>query len=65
VEGTRVPVGSIVVQWRHFHDLDRVHEAFPHVDIPAIQTALKFYEKHVDEIDSLIDESERAAYATD
>jgi uncharacterized protein (DUF433 family) len=65
VEGTRVPVSSIVVQWRVYHDMDSLRDAFPHVDASAIAAALKYYENHRAEIDKLIEESEQAAYATD
>jgi uncharacterized protein (DUF433 family) len=65
IEGTRVPVSSIVVQWRVYHDIDSLRDAFPHVDESAVADALKYYENHRAEIDKLIEESERAAYATD
>lgn len=65
IEGTRVPVRSIVIQWRYYQDLDRVREAFPRVNVPTIQKALRYYEKHRAEIDRLIEENERFAYSTD
>jgi uncharacterized protein (DUF433 family) len=65
VEGTRVPVRSIVIQWKHYRDLDRVLSAFPHLRIHDVRGALDFYESHRDEIDRLIEENERAAYATE
>jgi uncharacterized protein (DUF433 family) len=65
VEGTRVPVHNIVVEWRCYQDLERVHEAFPGVDIPSIRAALSFYEENREEIDRLIEEAERDAYSTD
>ena len=63
VEGTRVPVRSIVVQWQFYRDLDRVHSAFPRVDVPTIKAALADYESHREEIDRLIEDNEQAAYA--
>jgi len=65
IEGTRVPVHNVVIQWQEYKDFDRVLEAFPHLDIPAIQTALSYYEKHRDEIDRLIQEAEEDAYRSD
>ena len=65
IEGTRVPVASVVIQWKYYKDLDRVLEAYPHLDIPSIQAALRFYEKHQDEIDLIIRENEEAAYSPD
>ena len=65
IEGTRVPVSSIVVQWRFHQNLSRVHEAFPHVEVPTIKKALRYYEEHRQEIDGLIEEHERAANAPD
>jgi hypothetical protein len=53
------------MQWQHYQDLERVRSAFPRVDLPTIKAALAYYEAHREEIDQLIDESERAAYATD
>lgn len=65
VSGTRVPVGSIVLQWQYYRDLEQVRQAFPRVDIPAIKEALAFYEANREEIDRLIEENEQAAYAVD
>jgi len=65
VEGTRVPVSAIVVQWRYYQDVDRVREAFPHLDAGTIKKALRYYHKHRDEIDRLVEEQEQAAYAID
>jgi uncharacterized protein (DUF433 family) len=65
VSGTRVPVRSVVIQWKYYQDFDRVQRAFPRLDVPAIQAALAFYESHREEIDHLIEENERAAYSAD
>ena len=65
VAGTRVPVASVVIQWQLYGDYDRVQEAFPRLDIPAIKSALEFNENNRAEIDRLIEENERAAYSTD
>jgi uncharacterized protein (DUF433 family) len=65
VAGTRVPVSSVVIQWQYYQDLKRVQRAFPHLDVPAIKAALAFYKANREEIDHLIEESERAAYTAD
>jgi uncharacterized protein (DUF433 family) len=65
VAGTRVPVHSVVIQWRYYHDVDRLIQAFPRLDAAAIKTALAFYEANRAEIDRLIEEHEQAAYSTD
>jgi uncharacterized protein (DUF433 family) len=65
VAGTRIPVHSIVVQWRLYHDVDRLIEAFPRLDAAAIRVALEYYEEHRQEIDGLIEEHEQAAYSAD
>ena len=63
--GTRVPVSSVVIQWQHYQNFERVQKAFPRLDVPAIEAALAFYEANRAEIDRLIEESERAAYSSD
>lgn len=65
VAGTRVPVRSIVIQWQASKDLARVRQAFPRVDAVAIKEALAFYRANRAEINRLIEESEKAAYAID
>jgi uncharacterized protein (DUF433 family) len=65
VAGTRIPVHSIVLQWQYYRDMDRVLRAFPRLNASAVSTALEFYEANRAEIDRLIEESERAAYAAD
>lgn len=63
--GTRVPVSSIVIQWRFDQDVDRLLDAFPHLDSAAIERALGYYAKHRAEIDRLIDENERSANSSE
>ena len=64
VQGTRIPVKSIVVQWMQYRGVDRVRNAFPRLDSEAVQCALDYYANHTAEIDQLIQESEQAANAT-
>jgi hypothetical protein len=42
-----------------------VRSAFPRVDLPTIKAALAYYEANREEIDRLIEENERATYATE
>jgi uncharacterized protein (DUF433 family) len=65
VAGTRVPVSSVVVQRRLYQNVERVMRVFPRLDAPAIEAALTTYEANCAEIDLLIEENERAAYAAD
>jgi len=65
VAGTRVPVSSVVIQWQYYQNVERVQQAFPRLDVPSIKAALEFYEEHRSEVDRLIEENERAAYAAD
>jgi uncharacterized protein (DUF433 family) len=61
VEGTRVPVASLVSTYRHYRDLQRVHGAYLNVDIATIEAALRFYEEHREEIDRLMAADQRDA----
>jgi uncharacterized protein (DUF433 family) len=65
VDGTRVPVRSIVLQWQHYQNLERVRAAFPRLDAQAIKEALAFYQANREEIDRLIEDNEQAAYTTE
>jgi uncharacterized protein (DUF433 family) len=65
VEGTRVPVSSIVVEWQRSRDIEQLREAFPRVDAHALREALAYYEVHRAEIDQLIEENEQGAYGSD
>ncbi|HVC32373.1 MAG TPA: DUF433 domain-containing protein [Chloroflexota bacterium] len=61
VDGTRIPVSAIVVQWRYYRNVDCLLSAFPSLDRDAIGCALDYYGQNKAEIDRLIDESEQAA----
>ncbi len=65
IAGTRVPVTSIAVSYALYRDLNLVHSAYPQVDVPSIQAALAFYDAHRTEIDELIEQDEREAFAVD
>ncbi|HEX5416174.1 MAG TPA: DUF433 domain-containing protein [Chloroflexota bacterium] len=64
IEGTRIPVSSIVSLWLAYRDYDRVRSAFPRLDRDAIDCALVYYQLHQPEIDRLITDAAREAYAT-
>ena len=57
VRGTRVPVRSIVLMYRLYHDIDRLRRAFPRLDSGAIADALAYYEANRDEIERYIAEN--------
>ncbi len=57
IEGTRVPVRSVVQVFQVERDLDVVGEAFPMLDRPSIEQALAFYRDHRDEVDRYIAEN--------
>jgi uncharacterized protein (DUF433 family) len=65
IQGTRVPVSSIVIEWQRSGDVGQVQEAFPRVGVAAIHEALTYYEAHREEIDNLIEENEQGAYSAD
>jgi uncharacterized protein (DUF433 family) len=65
VEGTRVPVRSVVITYQFYRDIERVQRAYPALDQHAIQVALAYYAAHRLEIDLLIDENERAIESAD
>lgn len=58
IDGTRIPVRSIVIMYHLYRDIDRIIAAFPHVDRSAVEEALAFYEMHREEIDRYIAENE-------
>ena len=63
IQGTRVPVRSIVLSLRHDYpgDLRAVAEAYS-VEVAAVEAALAYYEKHKAEVDEKIERNERAAF---
>ena len=65
IEGTRVPITSLVVAYDLYRDLGQIRTAYPQVEIPTIMAALAFYEAHRQEIDALIELDEREAAAAD
>ena len=61
VQGTRVPVRSIVIASEEYAgDLARVAHAFS-IDIGAVRVALAYYGQHQTEIDQIIERHERAS----
>ena len=58
IEGTRVPVRSIVQVFQVEGDVDVVGQAFPMLDRTTIEIALAFYLAHRDEIDRYIAENQ-------
>ena len=58
VQGTRVPVRSIVVLHQLYGDTEHLRRAFPRLDDDDIREALDFYRAHRKEVDILIAENE-------
>lgn len=61
VRGTRVPVRSVVINYRRTGTVDEVCTALA-LAPEDVEEALQFYEAHQAEIDALIEENERATY---
>jgi uncharacterized protein (DUF433 family) len=61
LEGTRVPVRSIVVARRYLESIDEIIDAYPMLDQESVAAALTFYQGHQDEIDRHIAENEDPA----
>jgi uncharacterized protein (DUF433 family) len=61
VQGTRVPVRSVVINYeRYAGDVSQVCSAL-NLDMDAVRQALTFYDAHREEIDGIIRENELAA----
>jgi uncharacterized protein (DUF433 family) len=58
VKGTRVPVRSIAILARFYHDIDELCAAFPRVSREAIHEAMAYYGHHWEEIERYIAENE-------
>ena len=58
LEGTRVPVRSIVVATRFLESIDEIVDAYPMLDRESVEAALAFYRTHQAEIDRHIAENE-------
>jgi uncharacterized protein (DUF433 family) len=54
VAGTRVSVRAVVLALRYDGSLNEVAQHFPHVERPALEEALAYYETHRAEIDRYI-----------
>ncbi len=63
VQGTRVPVRSIVVLHQLYGDTERLRRAFPRLGDDDIREALDFYSAHREEVDALITENEDSGAA--
>ena len=61
IAGTGIRVSDVVAQLRLAGTIQGVKEAFPHLSLAQIRTALGFYEHNKDEIDEYIGEDEAVA----
>jgi uncharacterized protein (DUF433 family) len=57
LEGTRVPVRSIVEASRFAMSIDEIVDAYPMLDHTSVEAALAFYRRHQAEIDRHIAEN--------
>ena len=57
MEGTRVPVRTIVEATQYAGDVDDIVRGYPMLDRVSVEIALSFYEQHWDEIDRHIAEN--------
>lgn len=60
IDGTRIPVRTIVLYYREYQNVADLHEVYPVLDRPVLEEALRFYEANRDEIDRYITEDEAA-----
>ena len=58
LEGTRVPVGTVVEATRYIGPIDEIVRAYPMLDRSAVEIALNFYRHNQDEIDRHIVENQ-------
>jgi uncharacterized protein (DUF433 family) len=65
IDGTRVPVRSIVIVYQLYGDKARVLKAFPHASPADVEEALAYYEANREEIDRDIAENEAIAAGHD
>jgi uncharacterized protein (DUF433 family) len=57
LEGTRVPVRTVVEASHLGMAVDEIVDAYPMLDVVAVETALAFYRTHREEIDQHIVEN--------
>jgi uncharacterized protein (DUF433 family) len=58
LEGTRVPVRTVVEAVRYIGPVDEIVEAYPMLDRASVEAALDFYRQNRDEIDRYIVENQ-------
>jgi uncharacterized protein (DUF433 family) len=58
IQGTRVPIRSIIVLSRMYPDIARLTQAFPSLNVALLEEALAFYRANRVEIDRFIAENE-------
>ena len=57
VEGTRIPVRAIVLFKHEYGDITGIQNALPSLSLGDIETAMRFYREHRDEINRYIAEN--------
>lgn len=57
IEGTRIPVRAVVLFKYEYADIAGVQRALPRLSASDVETAMRFYRKHRDEINRYIAEN--------
>jgi uncharacterized protein (DUF433 family) len=60
IKGTRVPLDSIVPEFRNGASPESIRQAFPVLSLEQVYGAITFYLGHQQEVDASIDEAQRA-----
>lgn len=60
IKGTRVPLDSIVHEFRNGASPESIRQAFPTLTLEQVYGAIAFYLGHPDEVDASIRDAERA-----
>jgi uncharacterized protein (DUF433 family) len=58
LDGTRVPVRTIVEATRYIGPIEEIVEAYPMLDRTSVEVALDFYRRNQDEVDRYIVENQ-------
>ncbi len=54
IEGTRIPVSTIIVWYKQGKDVDEIVELYPHLTLAQVHDALSYYFDHQEEMEKEI-----------
>ncbi len=60
VEGTRIPVATLVVAHRHGMEFDEILLQYPSLTAEGLHAALLYYLDHRDEVEALVESARKA-----